>query len=93
MDTFILPSKYEGLGFVLIEAQTALLPCYASEGVPKEVKITNYISFFKFDDDLKKLAKKILEGKKRKDIKYTEEYDNYDIKKCAKKLEKIMENL
>jgi len=37
MDCFVLPSRYEGLGMVVIEAQTAGLPCYISDMVPDEV--------------------------------------------------------
>jgi glycosyltransferase involved in cell wall biosynthesis len=33
-DMFLLPSKFEGLGIVLIEAQAAGLPCLASDVVP-----------------------------------------------------------
>lgn len=35
-DLFYLPSIFEGLGIVLIEAQAAGLPCIASDAVPKE---------------------------------------------------------
>lgn len=36
MDLFILPSNYEGLGIVLLEAQTAGLPCVVSENIQPE---------------------------------------------------------
>lgn len=41
MDVFALPSHYEGLGIVAIEAQTAGLPCYVSDVVPDEAVITD----------------------------------------------------
>jgi len=44
-DLFLLPSKFEGLGNVLIEAQCNGLPCIVSNNVPKEAKINdNYCS-------------------------------------------------
>ena len=39
MDTFVLPSLYEGLGLVLIEAQSAGLPCIFSDVVPEEADV------------------------------------------------------
>lgn len=45
MDVFLLPSKYEGLGLVAIEAQCSGLPVIASNTVPKDIKITPNVSF------------------------------------------------
>ena len=43
MDVFVLPSLFEGLGIVAIEAQVSGLPVIASTGVAKEANITNNI--------------------------------------------------
>lgn len=39
MDVFLLPSLYEGLGLVLLEAQAARLPCIFSDVVPEEADV------------------------------------------------------
>jgi len=42
-DVFLFPSLYEGLGNVITEAQAASTVSIISEGVPKEVKITEFV--------------------------------------------------
>ena len=39
VDLFILPSIYEGLGLVLLEAQAAKVPCLVSEAIQPEVDL------------------------------------------------------
>ena len=39
MDCFVLPSRFEGLGIVGIEAQASDLPCFFSDVVPREVDV------------------------------------------------------
>lgn len=44
-DILVMPSKFEGLGLVAIEAQVAGLFTVVSEQVPNKVKISDYIEF------------------------------------------------
>ena len=44
-DIFVLPSLYEGLGLVAIEAQAAGLPCILSDTVTREVDVTGLCRF------------------------------------------------
>lgn len=45
MDLFLLPSRWEGLGIVAVEAQASGLPCVCSHKVPREVKLTDQLRF------------------------------------------------
>lgn len=50
MDMFAFPSKFEGLGLVMIEAQANGLPCIASKGVPKAGNLTGGVRYIDLND-------------------------------------------
>ena len=66
MDVFVLPSLFEGLGIVAIEAQAAGLPVILSSGVSKEAKISNSVTYLDLNEGAAKWADCILVAKKPK---------------------------
>ncbi len=46
MDAFLLPSLFEGLPVVLVEAQTAGLPCFVADTVDKRRGLYRQRAFF-----------------------------------------------
>lgn len=96
MDCFVFPSLYEGLGIVLIEAQTSNLSCIVSKEVPKEVKVNNNLKFCNLNKNSKYWANMILkaitEEKERKTEKNNILLSRYNIEMEANKLlEKYLE--
>lgn len=59
MDCFLLPSKYEGLGIVFLEAQASGLPCFASVAVPKDTDISGKIYYYDLNDNVEEWAERI----------------------------------
>lgn len=62
MDCFILPSRFEGLPVVGIEAQAADLPCFFSDSITKEIAITKKTYFFSLQDSLESVSRFIYEN-------------------------------
>lgn len=95
MDVFVFPSRFEGLGLVAIEAQASALEVIASDKVPLEARVSNYLEYFSLNQTPKEWAEKILEyknGYERKVISKILEDKGYSIKNSTKELEKIYLN-
>ena len=89
MDIFVLPSVWEGLGIVLVEAQVSGLKCISSTAVPKEVDLTNTVDFLSINDiEPWCTAIKKISYEERKDCSSVIGSKGYDIKLEAVKLKK-----
>ncbi|MEG2050933.1 MAG: glycosyltransferase family 1 protein [Oscillospiraceae bacterium] len=91
-DVFVLPSNFEGLGIVAIEAQTAGLPCVISDSVPQEVEITEAVKFLSLTDSAECWCKEIiglLTNYKRKDNSEKIKKAGYDINDVVEIVEDI----
>lgn len=92
MDIFLLPSLYEGLPCVCVEAQANGLPCILSETITDEVAFTDDISFLGISDE-EIWAEKIMEMIQSHQLVKQREKDGcmrmnqYSIEVQAKKLE------
>ena len=92
MDAFLLPSIYEGLPVVLVEAQTAGLPSFTSDIVTKQVNVTDLIEYYSLKDNANSWAMKIydkLKSTKRRGRLADIESQGFDIKSVAKEIEEF----
>lgn len=95
-DVFCLPSLYEGLPVVGVEAQASGLLCILSNAMTKETKVLDITKFISLNNTPKDWADSILDDvKKYKRIDTSKEMTskNFNIKEEAKKLEKYYLNL
>lgn len=59
MDVFVLPSLFEGLPVVSVEAQANGLPCILSDRITKEACVTDAVTMLSLEDSKEKWAKAI----------------------------------
>lgn len=93
MDCFLLPSHFEGLGIVAVEAQAAGLPCLVSDAVPRAVNIVKelvtFLPLYSIFDWVHEIetARHI----KRRDTHEKIADAGYDIEREIEKLERFFE--
>lgn len=79
-DIFAMPSIFEGLGMVALEAQASGLPCVLSNNVPKEVGVTDAKHI---ELDTKKWADNIIALRPEKKKVHQEAFSKFDSHECA----------
>ena len=93
MDVLLLPSFYEGLSIVSVEAQAAGLPIYASDCISEEHRLTELIQFLPLETGATAWAEKIIHDMKdlpqRRDMSQEIIEKGYEIRSAAEWLQKF----
>lgn len=93
MDVFVLPSHFEGIPVVGVEAQFSGLPCLFSEGVPREVCFRKACRFRNLSEPLSAWVDDVLSLASEADRSGEIEYSPYDIRMAAPDLQTRYEEL
>lgn len=91
-DCLLMPSYFEGLPFVLVEAQVSGLSCVVSNNVSPEANLTGCVEFVSLNDDVRVWAEKIIENAMivRKDYVNVLVEKGYSIEKSAREIADIL---
>ncbi len=94
IDCLVMPSFFEGLPFVLVEAQSAGLPCVVSSNVSVESNLTGLVQFLDLETGEKVWADKILSEceKARMDVSQKLVNAGYSIENTVKDIGYIIES-
>lgn len=91
MDVFLLPSHFEGFAVVLVEAQTAGLPCFASLDAVPNADLTGLVSYISLSEPPSVWAEQVLRqpDTKREDAWRPVADAGYDIAAAAERLQRF----
>lgn len=89
MDVFVMPSFYEGLGMVAVEAQIAGMPVLCADTIPTEAKICDNMKYLSLNDSAETWADEALKyenGFERVSMVSAAADAGYDIQTAAPKM-------
>lgn len=92
-DVFVLPSLFEGMPIVLIEAQACKLPIVISDSITKDINLSEKVVYLSLKENVNIWANEInmlILNTKRNSININRITEEYDIKKLVLIIQKIL---
>ena len=91
MDIFLFPSRWEGYGNALLEAQCMGLPCIVSDKVPECVRITDQVQVISLSAPIEQWVDALCDKSDTETVEAN--MSDYDMKNSIKKLEALYSSL
>jgi len=95
IDCFLMPSKFEGFPFAMVEAQAAGLPCVVSDTISRETNLTGNVHFVSLEDPIEEWVQKIMDTRIMENREMGAEIlkqKGYDISDNVQYIERILLN-
>jgi len=94
MDVLLMPSLFEGLPFVLIEAQASGLPCVVSTAVTREADLTGLVHYVDLENSPEEWARELTACAKQERGDYTAQIVSagYSIQHTAAQVKDMIES-
>ena len=89
MDVFLFPSRYEGFGMAMVEAQASGLACLASDVVPRETNVDGRVVYLPLEEKDSLWADRLLQAPARSAEAFGKICEKFEASRVARDIAEI----